>query len=328
MQRRKKEKLAKHGGLISIASRARVSTGTVSRALNNSELIPSETRSRIIEIARELGFRPRVKIRNKQIALITEPPHKTIMGGYVNTLTQYICYALSKQNAEISIITEDRIEALSNCWFDGIIGIAWEEKTVSILKKIQNIPIVWFSDNLSNFFHVVYVDAEETGKMVGKYLFEKGHRRIAVIHDPDYTGNERAKGVKKGIEEINGENNSSVFTFNNTLPLNITVKKFIDDGCTAVWVTGEDMKVLEVNWIIQELAGKQIPNDISIIGFENPGISEFQRPSLTTVATPLQELAEKAVEIVLNNTLKELQKIKMYPKIIERNSVKNIGGKV
>ena len=88
------------------------------------------------------------------------------------------------------------------------------------------------------------------------------------------------------------------------------------------------MKVLEVNWIIQELAGKQIPNDISIIGFENPGISEFQRPSLTTVATPLQELAEKAVEIVLNNTLKELQKIKMYPKIIERNSVKNIGGKV
>ncbi|HRU01812.1 MAG TPA: substrate-binding domain-containing protein, partial [Victivallales bacterium] len=128
--------------------------------------------------------------------------------------------------------------------------------------------------------------------------------------------------------DVNGENNSSVFTFNNTLPLNITVKKFIDDGCTAVWVTGEDMKVLEVNWIIQELAGKQIPNDISIIGFENPGISEFQRPSLTTVATPLQELAEKAVEIVLNNTLKELQKIKMYPKIIERNSVKNIGGKV
>ena len=80
-----------NGVLAQVAFRARVSTGTVSRVFNNSSLIPSETRSRVLSAARELGFRPRVGVRNKQIALVTEPPHKTVMGGYVNTLTQHIC---------------------------------------------------------------------------------------------------------------------------------------------------------------------------------------------------------------------------------------------
>ncbi|UKI34638.1 MAG: LacI family DNA-binding transcriptional regulator [Lentisphaeria bacterium] len=114
--------------LAQVALRARVSTGTVSRVFNNSALIPSETRSRVLSAARELGFRPRVGVRNKQIALVTEPPYKTVMGGYVNTLTQYICFALSRANAGINLITEDRIGSLADCWFDGIIGIAWESE--------------------------------------------------------------------------------------------------------------------------------------------------------------------------------------------------------
>ena len=128
--------------LEQVARKARVSTGTVSRVFNNSSLAPSATRSRVLAAARELGFRPRVGVRNKQIALVTEPPHKTLMGGYVNTMTQYICFALSHADAGITMITEDRIASLEDCWFDGIIGIAWEEETIRILKSIRNLPIV------------------------------------------------------------------------------------------------------------------------------------------------------------------------------------------
>ena len=130
------------GVLAQVALRARVSTGTVSRVFNNSALIPSETRSRVLSAARELGFRPRVGVRNKQIALVTEPPYKTVMGGYVNTLTQHICYALSRLDAGITMITEDRIDNLTDCWFDGVIGIAWEDRTIDILKQLHNIPYV------------------------------------------------------------------------------------------------------------------------------------------------------------------------------------------
>ena len=71
-------KTTKHTGttgvLAKVAQRANVSGGTVSRVFNNSFLIPPETRSRVLSAARELGYRPRVGVRSKQIALVTEPP--------------------------------------------------------------------------------------------------------------------------------------------------------------------------------------------------------------------------------------------------------------
>ena len=316
-----KTKNGASGVLAQVASRARVSAGTVSRVFNNSALIPSATRSRVLSAARELGFRPRVGVRSKQIALVTEPPARTVMGGYVNTMTQHICFALSREDAGITMITEDRIGNLADSWFDGIIGIAWEERTIELLRKIPNLPIIWLSDEHSDVFHSIYIDSRKTGRVAGEYLCGKEHRRIAVIHDPDYSGKGRAEGVAEVLAERGLDPAASLLRLPNTMPLHLAVKQLIDAGCTAVWVTGEDMKVLEVNWLIQELAGKRIPEDISLLGFENPGISEFLRPSLSTIASPLREIAEKAVELVMRDDLDELVKIEFPVRLIERNSV-------
>jgi len=307
--------------LTQVATKAKVSAGTVSRVFNNSDLIPQETRVKVLSAARELGFRPRVGIRSKQIALVTEPPHKTVMGGYVNTLTQYICFALSRANAGITMITEDRIDELTDSWFDGIIGIAWEAETVERLKALKNVPVVWLSDLYADFFHTIYLDSHATGRMAGEYLIGKGHRKIAVIHETDYTGMGRTAGVGEALTAHGIDPKQYLISLPNTMPLNLAIKQLLHTGCTAVWVTGEDMKVLEVNWLIQELAGKRIPEDISLLGFENPGISEFQRPSLTTIASPLREIAEAAVELVLRDDLSILEKVEMKTRLIERNSV-------
>ncbi len=315
---------AQQGALAQVAEQAQVSIGTVSRAFNNSALIPSETRSRIMKAARELGFRPRVGVRTKQIALITEPPWKTRMGGYVNTLTQHICFALSRENAGIAMITEDRIGQLSDCWYDGIIGIAWEEETIARLKAIENVPIVWLSNLFQDCFHTIYLDSEATGRLAGEHLLGKGHRKIAVIHETDYTGMGRVRGVAQAMAARGLDPANCLLELPNTSPMHLSVKQLIEAGSTAVWVTGEDLKVLEANWLIQELAGKRVPEDISLMGFENPGISEFQRPSLTTIASPLREIAEKAVETVLQEGLEDLVNIQMQVKLIERNSVSRI----
>lgn len=311
------------GVLAKVAQRANVSGGTVSRVFNNSLLIPPETRSRVLSAARELGYRPRVGVRSKQIALVTEPPHKTVMGGYVNTLTQYICYALSCMDAGITMVTEDRIDNLENCWFDGIIGIAWEERTIELLKRMKNIPIVWLSDNHSAYFHTVYIDCEATGRMAGKYLYGKGHRKVAVIHELDYTGLGRMRGLRDFFLE-QGVPEEQICDLSSLMPLHLAVKQVLDSGATALWVTGEDMRVIEVNWLLQELAGVRVPDDISLLGFENPGISEFQRPSLTTIISPLRQIAEKAVELVLGAQSGELQRVEMPLRLIERNSVRTI----
>ncbi|RXL85255.1 LacI family transcriptional regulator, partial [Citrobacter sp. AAK_AS5] len=64
--------------------------------------------------------------------------------------------------------------------------------------------------------------------------------------------------------------------------------------------------------------------DISLMGFENPGVSEFQRPSLTTIASPLRDMADKAVEIVLRGRCGPLEKVRMNAQLIERNSVRTL----
>lgn len=310
------------GVLTQVAEAANVSTGTVSRVFNNSSLIPDDTRNRVLSAARELGFRPRVGVRNKQIALVTEPPTHTIMGGYVNSMTQYISFALSRAGAGITLVTEDRINSLSNCWFDGIIGIAWEESTVKMLKQIKNMPIVWLSDNYADSFHSIYSKAESTGRMAGEYLFSKGHKNIAIIHDDDYTGRKRVAGLTDYI--TSQDVCANVLAIANTQPLHLSVKQILSNNYSAIWVTGVDMKALEVSWLVQELAGKKIPEDISLLGFENPGISEFLRPSLTTIVSPFQEMANYAVEIVLSDSINELQKIEFSEKIIERASIRNL----
>lgn len=308
------------GGLGEVARLAHVSPGTVSRVFNNSASIPSETKMRVFAAARKLRIRPRVGVRNTQIALITEPPFKTVMGGYVNTMTQYISFALSRAGAGITLITENEIERLWNIWFDGIIGIAWEERTLSILEKLSDVPIVWLSDIRKKKFHCVYSDFSESGRLAGEYLVGLGHRRIAVIHDDDYAGRLRLDGFASVLSGHGIKTDENLFTYPNTLPLSLSVKQLLNSGCTAVWVTGEDMKVLEVGWLIQELAGKRIPEDISLIGFENPGISAFLRPSLTTIESPLKEIAEKAVELVLQGPDAPLEQIVFPVRLIERNS--------
>ncbi len=307
--------------LAQVARRAKVSSGTVSRVFNNSDLIPEGTRSRVLAAARELKFRPRVGIRAPQVALITEPPQKTVMGGYVSSLTQYICHALSRADAGVTMITEDRIEKLGSSWFDGIIGVSWEDKTIETLRGIQNIPIVWLCDQYCDVFHSIFVDGRETGRLAGEYLVSRGHRRIAVIHDVDYTGTLRAEGLAEAMAARGGSPATELLRLPNSMPLHLAVKQLICAGCTAVWVTGEDMKVLEVNWLIQELAGKKVPDEISILGFENPGISEFCRPSLSTIVSPLREMAEEAVRLALGENTDERVKVRMSNRVIERNSV-------
>ncbi len=322
--------MAEQVPLSLIARKAKVSPGTVSRVFNNSSLVKEQTRDRILNVARTLGIRPKIRsARNRQIALITEPPKKTVMGGYVSTLTQNICFALSLEGVGMSLITEDNMDSLHSSWFDGIIAVAWFPETVERLKKIKNTPVVWINRNdLKHDFNIVRTDHLETGYMVGKYLLNKGHRRISIALTSGQTADqatlERISGMKKAIEEFSASADISLLFNSEETPLHLFINRVINESYTALWLCNEDMVSLEALWLIQEMAGKKIPEDLSIIGMENPGISEFLRPALTTVAQPLSDMAEESVRLVLNGENEKLENRVFPVKIIERQSVKSI----
>lgn len=322
--RRGKGAGAPAGVLARVAAACGVSQGTVSRAFNQSPLISPRTRARVFAAAEALGVRPRVELRRRQIALVTTDPASAPMGGYVSSLTQYVCHALARADVNIALVTEDRLERLSDNRFDGVVGIAWRPEALAMLQSFVRTPVVWFSDDQREHFHTVYLDPVATGAMVGDYLCARGHRRVAVIHDPDYCGRGRADGVAVAVARAGGDPGHDVLRLSNDQQMPLLVKAALDAACTAIWVTGEDMKALEVSWTLQELAGKRVPQDVSLIGFENPKVSEFLRPSLTTVATPLREMAERAAEILLNPPAEGLRHVALTPTLIERASVATI----
>lgn len=309
--------------LSQIAVQANVSLGTVSRAFNNSNQIPSETRSRIFSVARRLGFRPRVGIRNKQIALVTELPQNTVMGGSISSLTLHICFALSRNQIGVTMITKECIDKLFEYWFDGVIEIIRLNEHMNDLENL-NLPVIRLYDDQSDRHHTVFTNNYDTGLQAGRYLIGKGHRKIAVIQEMDDSGQKRFEGIGVAMKEAEINTEKALLNLSGAESLHLAAKQLIDANCTAVWVPSEELNALKVNWLIQELAGRKVPEEISLLGSETPGISEFMRPALTTFAQPLREMAEKAVEIVINEHLSVPRKINFPIKLIERNSVFNL----
>ena len=166
-----------------------------------------------------------------------------------------------------------------------------------LLKTLKNVPIVWLSDEHADSFHTIFLDCEATGRLAGNYLYSKGHRKVAVIHESDYTGRGRMKGFRDVFLEQGGTP-EQICDILCTVPLHLAVKHVLDFGATALWVTGEDMKALEVNWLIQELAGKRVPEDISLITFYSPEITPFLLPEQTCIRQDFDQLARIAMEKV------------------------------
>lgn len=307
-----------------LAERADVSVGTISRVFNNSSLVPAHTRSKVLACARELGFRPRIGVRNKQIALVTEQPHEKVIGCYTHTMTQYICFALSRAGAGISLITEDRLNELTECWFDGMIAVTWQQKAIQILQDIHHLPIVCLNNQYAQYFHTVYINPQENGRQAGKYLWEKGHRKIAVIHENSWCGFQRMKGIREQTAGYGVDPDTHLQSYPNDQPLLMAVKQLLDTGCTAIWITGEDLRSIEVYWLLTEVFKKRIPDDISILAFDYPQVTEFLCPSQTSMCSPLQEMAEKAVELVLRDKSGPLEQIEYQSRLIERGSVADL----
>lgn len=325
----------KNASLTAIAKKANVSTGTVSRVFSNSNLVKEKTREKVLKIARSMGCRPKTSTSSKKlhIALITEPPSKTVMGGYVSTLTQNICFSLSLANAEISLITEDNLNNINDMWFDGVIAIAWFPETIERLKKINNMPVVWINRNdLCADFNIVRTDHYQTGKLVGDYLTGKGHKKIAVYMNADQqqesANMERNRGITQAVEEAGLDTDNDLLFNTNGLSLQLFISKLLSEQYTSLWLVSEDMVSIEALWLIQDLVGKKIPDQISVIGMENPGISAFLRPALTTIAQPLAEMAQAAVDIITDDAMRGKSSEcvnRIFPiKLIERQSVSTI----
>lgn len=326
-----------------VAKRAGVSISTVSRVLNGYAHISDELRGKVEKAIAELEYRP------SQAARCLVSQKSNLIGVIVPDLTyQYYAKVIStiedeagKNNYSIIIcnIKENLekeahyIDVLKELWVDGVI-LLHEKINIETKKKLEecNFSLVLASVKIEGLdVPRVNINDYQAAYDATTYLIDLGHKRIAMIagdHRDITAGKERLDGYRKALIDANIEVDESII-FEGNFQVNSGYKNMkkilaIDSRPTAVFVASDAMAVGAMNCVMD--SGLKVPEDISIMGFDDIDLAQVVRPKLTTIHQPAEEIGQKAMETILKMINKEPfeKEIVLEHKIIERQSCKRI----
>ena len=169
------------------------------------------------------------------------------------------------------------------------------------------------------------------GYKAAKYLYSLGHKKILIILGPEklVSTQKRLSGFLKFFKEHEIEYDKNLITRGDFSIdsgyncLNRAIRKKL--SFTAIFALNDLMAI----GAIQNLSENniKIPDKVSVLGYDNIFIDQYFSPKITSIATPLDELAKKAVDEIIKNNVnsnKKIQRILIEPILFERKSCKKI----
>ncbi len=300
-----------------IAKRAGVSHTTVSRALNGNHSIPEKTTSAIRELAKELGYLPSAAARglktNKSHAIgvivsrIDNPYFGEIVQG-IEEVLQQTGYSLFIASSHLDFSSEKSIvQAFAEHRVDGVIisSVTFGKDHADFLKKFS-MPIVVINNQSPDEYQCsIAHDDVDGGRNVARHLLSLGHTQIA------YIGNASAERINEDrLLGFRAEIQRAGLHMNESLIVNCDGSE-IEDGIhaisellkkdplpTAVFCFNDLMAI----GALSELNSRAInvPEEISIVGFDNIPYSAFTTPPLTTFDQPKRMIGAEAAQMLLD----------------------------
>lgn len=328
--------------IYDVAEKAGVSIATVSKVVNNSGRISDKTRKKVIDTMRELDYQPSsvaAALTGKQtftIGVLVPDISNAFFAEVARALennAREMGYAIILCSTDHQLEREkDYLELLLKKQVDGII-IATEPEDWRVYQSLQNksIPHLMFSiDNHGFSSHVVTIDDIRGGYMAGRYLLEKGHSEIAVIAELNRaSGRMRLKGFKEALadEGIFLKEDWIIPSMSRMDSAQAAARKILNlkKRPTAVFATTDLIAAIFMNEARK--LNIHIPEDLSIIGFDNTIYAKLADPGLTTIAQPTEELAQFAMEQLIKlikNPKIPQQRIMLSPILVKRSSVRCI----
>ncbi|MEM6331886.1 MAG: LacI family DNA-binding transcriptional regulator [Planctomycetota bacterium] len=313
--------------ITDLANQTGVSTGTVSRVLNQRGRVSPETRQRVLRAARDANFRPRMTARRTHVAVISDRARYAVPGGYVANLMSHMADELADGEYAIELYTEGNVTRLNDRFIDGILTMAWDDSTIRALRRVKNVPVVMISRQDLPEFSVVGTDHAEGGRMVADHLLDRGHRRIAVLsEDMTFGLKQRVQGFRDAFERRGLAFDESLVGLTRHQPVYSAVGRLLQLNPSALFIGSEDLS-LEVTHVLTRVFGRKIGQDLSVIGMETPSVSQFLDPPLSTLAQPLDKIAYRAVRLLIEQMQApafEPAKVILPNELIARESVVDI----
>lgn len=326
-----------------VAQHARVSVATVSHVINHTRYVDPETEARVRTAIAALGYRPNLLARSlrrretRTIGLVVpdnsnpyfaEVARVIENSGFAEGYSVILCntdWSEEKQASYVDVLLSKQV--------DGLILMASSER----LDPLQHIlaarvPVVIVGRETSDLpAHQVLVDNEQGGYLAGQYLMRLGHRRIGCVAGPrDETPSwGRIIGFQRALADAGVPLAPAAIAPGDFRPAGgeAAMRTLLARGLglTAVFAANDLMAFGAINALHR--AGLRVPGDVSVIGFDNIGLSAVMMPSLTTVAQPVADVGQASVRLLLRQIAGESsspERVVFPTTLIERESCRPI----
>jgi LacI family transcriptional regulator len=328
-----------------VAREAGVSTTTVSYVLNRkpSQTISAETTERIWQAVRTLNYVPNLNARSltsQRTNLIgvvipqTEPGKEFMFANpFYGELLSSIEYTARRNGYHLLLsgpaTDQSYINIARNRSVDGIIIVgSYLSRSLNELHELA-VPVVLVDTYVKDpVFHTIGIDDQLGGRIATSYLLEKGHRDIAFVSgsvSEQGVTRKRFMGYMDALNEFGLKmNEKNLYLGTVSFDFALTVADEMrqrGNRETAAFVTADILGMGLIKGLCR--LGKRVPDDLSVVGFDDLDLARMSDPSLTTVHQDIAAKGRNAVQVILDAVEGRTEKQeRILPiRLIERDSV-------
>lgn len=324
-----------------VAKEAGVSIATVSRVLNDVDVVNEDTKKKVREAIDKLGYRPNIVARSLKtqktstigiiVPDISNQFYPEIVRGAEDVANIYN-YNIILCNADLDPEKEmEYLNVLREKMVDGVIYMSnsLEPQIIELMKKLQMSIVLVETTEKDKMFPSVTIDNEKAAFDAVEYLIKKGNKRIAYIGshaDAENAGARRFDGYKLALQENNLSFDESLVHFGSLKAqdghegvLHILEKGKFD----AVFCSGDEVAMGAINALREK--GISVPEEVDVMGFDNIYAASIFYPKLTTIAQPMYDMGSVGMRMlikIINKQKLDLEHYVLPHELVERDSCK------
>ncbi len=325
-----------------IAAQLKLSTSTVSRALSGQGYVSGKARQRIVDTARDLGYVPDVNARNlrrrssNQIGLVVsnlwDPFYAHLAAGFESVARSHgydVVLIIDRADPEEEVLAAESLIAMN------VSGVAITPVSASAITRLteHGMPVIQLDRSVTRNQPLVASDNFDGGSLATRYLLDLGHRHIAIMidHVRWTSGSARLEGYRSAFRE-NG------LTAPEKLILQLGETREAMRQSIETFLQGPSCKkvtaLIAANSVVSEILYRccqdldiAIPDDMSVIGYDDVHWTTLVRPSLTVVSQNVDEMGREAATALISSVRNpenrgSATRVLIQPTLLERESVK------
>lgn len=325
-----------------VAREAGVSIATVSRVLNDIDVVNEDTKKKVKDAIKKLAYRPNIVARSLKtqksstigiiIPDISNQFYPEIVRGCEDVANIYN-YNIMLCNADLDVEKEmEALRILKEKMIDGVIYMSNSigENVISLIKELEMPTVLVETTDADGIFPSVSIDNVTAAVDAVKYLISKGNKKIAYVGTTIEKVNAlslRYTGYKKGLEEMGMAVDKELIHFGGVKArdgyagINVILDKGVE--IDAVFCASDEIAMGVINALRDKSI--KVPEDVDVMGFDDIYSASVFYPKLTTVAQPMYDMGSVSMRMLIKsiNNLKVDEKHFVLPyRIVERDSCK------